>query len=123
MFVNKTKGLALTVLILVVVFYFANTQAKSASFNLPQFTQQNTQRWINSNPLKTNNLKGKVVLIDVWTYGCWNCSRSIPWLNSLEEKFGRDKFIIVGIHTPEFDHETEREKVVNKCESLKLLTR
>ena len=120
MFVDKRKLLVLTALILFALFYFANTQAKSTTFDLPEFTQQEAQRWINSNPLKTQDLKGKVVLIDVWTYGCWNCYRSIPWLNSLEEKFGHDKFIIVGIHTPEFDHETEREKIIEKCEEFKV---
>jgi thiol-disulfide isomerase/thioredoxin len=120
MFVNTRKLLVLSALVLFVVFYFANTQAKSMSFDLPEFTQQDAQRWINSSPLKTADLKGKVVLVDIWTYGCWNCYRSIPWLNSLEEKFGHDKFTIVGIHTPEFDHETEREKIIEKCEEFKV---
>ncbi len=120
MFVRKTKLSVLSVLILLTLFYLANTQAKSNSFNLPEFTQEDAQQWINSNPLKTDDLKGKVVLVDIWTYGCWNCYRSIPWLNSLEGKFGHDEFIIVGIHTPEFDHEAEREKVVDKCEEFKI---
>jgi hypothetical protein len=75
MFVNKIKFLALTVLLLVAVFSLANTQAKPGAVDLPQFTQQDAQRWINSNPLKTEDLKGKVVLVDIWTYGCWNCYR------------------------------------------------
>jgi thiol-disulfide isomerase/thioredoxin len=120
MFVNKRKLWVLSALILFAVFYLANTQAKSTSFDLPEFTQQDEQQWINSKPLKTKHLKGKVVLVDVWTYGCWNCYRSIPWLNSLEKKFGHDEFTIVGIHTPEFDRETEREKVIEKCEEFKV---
>ncbi|MFK8027060.1 MAG: redoxin family protein [Gammaproteobacteria bacterium] len=120
MFVNKKRWLGLTLLIFFGVFYIFNAQAKSVSFELPKFTQQDAQRWINSSPLKTEDLKGKVVLLDIWTYGCWNCYRSIPWLNSLEKKFGHDDFIIVGIHTPEFDHETEREKVIEKCEEFKV---
>ncbi len=120
MVANKIKILALMVLMLLAGLYFTNSQAKPASFNLPEFTQQDAQRWINSSPLKIDDLKGKVVLVDIWTYGCWNCYRSIPWLNTLEEKFDDDKFIIVGIHTPEFDHETEREKIIAKCEEFKV---
>ena len=120
LFVSKTKILTLTILILLAGLYFTNSQAKSTSFDLPEFTQQDAQRWINSDPLKIDDLKGKVVLVDIWTYGCWNCYRSIPWLNSLEEKFGDDKFTIVGIHTPEFDHETERENIIAKCEEFKV---
>ena len=118
MFVNK-KVIA-TLMVLVFTMYFANTYAKSANFDLPQFTQQSPDRWINTKPITVEDLKGKVVLVDIWTYGCWNCYRSIPWLNSLEEKFPKEKFIIVGIHTPEFDHETEREKVIAKCEEFKV---
>jgi len=120
MFVNKKKFVIFTLVIFCMVFYLANAYAKKVSFELPQFTQQSAQRWINSKPLTTEDLKGKVVLVDIWTYGCWNCYRSIPWLNSLEDQFGHDKFVIVGIHTPEFDHETKREKVVEKCEEFKV---
>jgi len=114
----KKNVLALLVMLFLLGTYSTNTHAKSADFDLPQFTQLNIDSWINSQPLQVNDLKGKVVLIDVWTFGCWNCYRSIPWLNSLEQRFGKDQFIIVGIHTPEFEHETEREKVVAKCEEF-----
>ena len=120
MFVKKAKFSIAFILIIFAVLYLVSAQAKSTSFDLPQFTQKNSQQWINSNPLKTEDLKGKVVLIDIWTYGCWNCYRSIPWLNSLEEKFDKDKFIIIGIHTPEFDREHERDKVVSKIEEFKV---
>ena len=106
------------ILLLVLGGYVANSYAKSTSYDLPEFTQTKIDSWINSPPLMVGDLKGKVVLVDIWTYGCWNCYRSIPWLNSLEEKFGPEEFIIVGIHTPEFDHETKREKVVAKCEEF-----
>ena len=118
MFINNKRLFLLLVLMGLVAVYVSNTQAKSVDFDLPQFTQKNAESWINAKPLVVEDLKGKVVLIDVWTYGCWNCYRSIPWLNSLEKRFGDDDFIIVGIHTPEFDHETKREKVVAKCEEF-----
>jgi thiol-disulfide isomerase/thioredoxin len=120
MSINKMKCLALCLFLAFSNFYVTQAQAKSISFDLPEFTQQESQRWINSSPLSVKDLSGKVVLIDIWTYGCWNCYRSIPWLNSLEQKFDSDKFMIVGIHTPEFDHETEREKVIKKCEEFEV---
>ena len=118
---NINKIVIITLVFLCATFYFLNSNAKERqSFDLPQFTQSSGQAWINSLPLQVEDLRGKVVLVDIWTYGCWNCYRSIPWLNSLEKKFDQEKFIIVGIHTPEFDHETEREKVIEKCEEFKV---
>tara|TARA_R110002096_G_scaffold53829_13_gene139570 strand:- start:1364 stop:1909 length:546 start_codon:yes stop_codon:yes gene_type:complete len=120
MFIKKIKLSAFTLLILFAALYLSTTQARQTTFDLPEFTQQDVLRWINSDPLTLADLEGKVVLVDIWTYGCWNCYRSIPWLNSLEEKFDQNKFKIIGIHTPEFDHETEREKVIAKCEEFKV---
>lgn len=88
--------------------------------NIPEFTQTNEKAWINSRPLSTHDLLGKVVLIDVWTYGCWNCYRSFPWLNSLEKKFAKEDFQIIGIHTPEFDHEKFRDNVIKKVKKFML---
>lgn len=72
---------------------------------MPEFTQVDPAAWINSKPLSVAYLRGKVVLIDVWTYGCWNCYRSFPWLRGIEEKFAGQNFQVIGIHTPEFDRE------------------
>ena len=87
---------------------------------IPEFTQTNDSAWINSKPLTVNDLRGKVVLIDIWTYGCWNCYRSFPWLNNLEKKLAEQEFQVIGIHTPEFDHEKERENVVAKIKKFML---
>ena len=87
---------------------------------MPEFTQIDEAAWINSRPLLVNDLRGKVVLIDVWTYGCWNCYNSFPWLRSVEEKFADQDFTVIGIHTPEFDREKERENVVKKVEEFEL---
>ena len=113
-----SKFILIATISILLGLHFVNADAKNKNYPLPEFTEQSSESWINSSPLKVEDLKGKVVLVDIWTYGCWNCYRSIPWLNSLEAKFGKDEFIIVGIHTPEFDHETEREKVVKKCEEF-----
>ena len=90
-------------------------KAAKQAFSLPQFSQITADQWINTTPLRVEELRGQVILVDVWTFGCWNCYRSIPWLNHLEEKYASQGFMIVGIHTPEFEHEKEREKVMQKC--------
>lgn len=87
---------------------------------MPEFTQVDEIAWLNSKPLKSSDLRGKVVLIDVWTYGCWNCYNSFPWLRSVEEKFADQDFTVIGIHTPEFDHEKDRDNVVKKIAEFEL---
>ena len=83
----------------------------------PRFTSTEPGQWLNSPPLDWRRLRGKVVLIEFWTFACSNCIRSIPWLRGLTEKFGPD-LVIVGVHTPEFPHEAERENVVRKLIEL-----
>ncbi len=61
--------------------------------------------WINSAPLNINALKGKVVLIDFWTYSCINCQRTLPFLINWYQKYHHQGFEIIGVHSPEFDFE------------------
>jgi thiol-disulfide isomerase/thioredoxin len=71
------------------------------------------ERWINSEPLKINELKGKVVLVDFWTYTCINCIRTLPYLKAWDEKYRDAGLVIVGVHTPEFNFEKKYENVLN----------
>ncbi|MGR6873048.1 redoxin family protein [Pseudomonas sp. HK3] len=87
---------------------------------LPEFTQTQPQNWLKSKPLKKSDLKGKVVLMDIWTFSCWNCYRSFPWLNSLATSFKQDDFQVIGIHSPEFDHEKKPQAVLKKMDEFKL---
>ena len=68
--------------------------------------------WINSEPLTMEELRGKVVLIDLWTYTCVNCIRTFPHLREWNEKYKAKGLAIVGVHTPEFDFEKVTENVV-----------
>lgn len=61
--------------------------------------------WINSNPLTMESLRGKVVLVDFWTYSCINCIRTQPYLNAWHEKYSSDGLVIIGVHAPEFAFE------------------
>ena len=73
--------------------------AESAS-TAPEFT--GLQTWFNSAPLTMAGLRGKVVLVDFWTYGCVNCVNTLPHVTSLYSKYKDRGLVVVGIHTPEF---------------------
>jgi cytochrome c biogenesis protein CcdA/thiol-disulfide isomerase/thioredoxin len=61
--------------------------------------------WLNSPPLTPEGLKGKVVLIDFWTYSCINCLRAIPYVRAWAEKYKDHGLVVIGVHTPEFAFE------------------
>jgi cytochrome c biogenesis protein CcdA/thiol-disulfide isomerase/thioredoxin len=61
--------------------------------------------WLNSKPLTMQELRGKVVLIDFWTYSCINCLRTLPHLEAWYRMYRQDGFVVVGVHTPEFAFE------------------
>lgn len=67
--------------------------------------------WINSSPLTLESLKGKVVLIDFWTYSCVNCQRTQPYLNAWYDKYQKDGLVILWIHAPEFAFEKVENNV------------
>ena len=64
--------------------------------------------WINSGPLTMAGLRGKVVLVDFWTYSCINCIRTLPYVTQWYERYKDQGFVVVGVHSPEFafEHET-----------------
>ncbi|TFW15446.1 thioredoxin family protein [Duganella callida] len=87
--------------------------AETASFrsNLPVegrapgFTGATT--WLNSAPLSPQQLKGKVVLVDFWTYSCINCIRTVPYIRAWAAKYRDQGLVVVGVHTPEFKFEED----------------
>ena len=67
--------------------------------------------WINSGPLTAKQLKGKVVLVDFWTYSCINCLRSLPYIEAWAVKYKDNGLVVIGVHTPEFEFEKDLPKV------------
>jgi thiol-disulfide isomerase/thioredoxin len=61
--------------------------------------------WINSKPLHINDLRGKVVLVNFWTYGCINCAHTLPHVAELDRKYRDKGLVIIGVHTPELPFE------------------
>ena len=86
----------------------------------PEFTHNATELWLNGPPLTLAELRGKVLLVDFWTFDCWNCYRSFPWLKALEAEFDDEDFIVVGVHAPEFEHERDIASVQDKADEFGL---
>lgn len=68
-------------------------------------------KWFNTQPLSIQNLKGKVVLVDFWTYTCINCIRTLPYVKSWDQKYRDKGLVIIGVHTPEFEFEKNPDNV------------
>jgi len=84
----------------------------------PEFTKIDS--WINSNGETMANLKGKVVLVDFWTYSCINCVRTVPYISKWYETYKDQGFVAVGVHAPEFAFEQKRENVQRATESMSI---
>lgn len=67
--------------------------------------------WLNSPPLAPADLAGRVVLYDLWTFGCINCRHTTPYLRAWHDRYAADGLVIVGIHTPEFAYEADPDNV------------
>jgi thiol-disulfide isomerase/thioredoxin len=74
--------------------------------------------WFNSPPLTREQLKGKVVVIDFWTYSCINCLRSIPYVKAWDERYRKDGLVVIGVHAPEFAFERESANVAKAIKDL-----
>src|ERR1044071_453838 len=65
--------------------------------------------WINSGPLTIAGLRGRVVLVDFWTFGCYNCRNTLPSLKRWDELYRDQGLTIIGVHSPEFEREKNLE--------------
>ena len=74
--------------------------------------------WLNSPPLSPETLRGKVVLIDFWTYSCINCLRTLPYLKAWYERYKDRGFVIIGVHAPEFAFEKDEANVRRAVQEL-----
>lgn len=76
--------------------------------------------WLNSEPITMKSLRGKVVLVDFWTYTCINCIRTLPYLREWHTKYAESGLVIVGVHTPEFEFEKITANVQKAAEDFSL---
>lgn len=75
-------------------------------------------QWLNSPPLTAQALKGKVVLVDFWTYSCINCLRTLPYVKAWAEKYRDQGLVVIGVHAPEFAFERNVGNVTNAMKDL-----
>jgi cytochrome c biogenesis protein CcdA/thiol-disulfide isomerase/thioredoxin len=81
---------------------------------------QGATEWLNSPPLTAEQLKGKVVVVDFWTYSCINCLRSIPYVRAWAEKYKDQGLVVIGVHTPEFAFERKTANIQKAIANLKI---
>jgi cytochrome c biogenesis protein CcdA/thiol-disulfide isomerase/thioredoxin len=90
----------------------------SAEGEMPEL--QGAVAWLNSKSLTKEALKGKVVVVDFWTYSCINCLRSLPYFKAWAEKYKNDDVVFIGVHTPEFAFEKNTDNVRKAIEDFKI---
>lgn len=94
------------------VNYLSDLETRGTASTVPEFPSK--LDWLNTAPLKLNrDLKGKVVLLDFWTYCCINCMHVLPDLEFLEKKYKDMPFTVVGVHSAKFDNEKDLEAIRN----------
>jgi thiol-disulfide isomerase/thioredoxin len=76
--------------------------------------------WLNSTPLSPDDLRGKVVLVDFWTYTCINWLRTLSYVRAWSEKYGERGLVVIGVHTPEFPFEHDFENVRRMVKTLRV---
>ena len=85
---------------------------------LPSFAGANG--WLNSPPLTPAGLRGKVVLVDFWTYTCINWRRTLPWVRAWSEKYKNHGLVMIGVHTPEFPFEYKVDNVRRAAKDMRV---
>lgn len=104
------RKIILAVLMLMSVV-LAVPAAKAAA---PEF--EGIDKWLNGGPLTMKGLRGKVVLVDFWTYTCINCVNTLPYIKEWHKKYERKGLVVVGVHTPEFPFERSTDNVKRAIE-------
>ena len=116
-------GLIITVgIISISIFYNEVDMKRNTTYNIEIDDKSKLQKvpsildateYINISPNElAETLEGKVVLYDIWTYSCINCIRTLPYITTWDEKYRNEGLMIVGIHTPEFEFEKNKDNVV-----------
>jgi cytochrome c biogenesis protein CcdA/thiol-disulfide isomerase/thioredoxin len=75
-------------------------------------------QWLNSPELSAESLRGKVVLVDFWTYDCINCQHTLPYVKDWAKKYEKDGLVVIGVHTPEYGYERIIDNVKEQVKKL-----
>ena len=105
---TRTTHRMLRLLALLVALRISAPQPSLAGDAAPEFS---AERWINTEPLTLAQLRGKVVLVEFWTFACWNCKNVEPYVKQWHSRYDDDGLVVVAVHTPEFDFEKDLSNV------------
>ena len=123
--IRKAFGVIIIIAVLIIAFgsnLFASTDTSASEgevtglqnklaqpYPAPEFA--GVSEWLNTKPLTMAELKGKVVLVDFWTYSCINCVRTLPYITAWDKKYRDKGLVIIGVHSPEFEFEKNADNV------------
>lgn len=116
---NRLSAIIITVFFaLIALSNNANSKSKIFDFTSEKAPEiVGIEKWLNGDAVKITDLKGKVILIDFWTYSCINCIRTLPYIKAWDEKYRDKGLVIIGVHSPEFAFEKNSanvEKAIKK---------
>ncbi|MBB3212700.1 thiol-disulfide isomerase/thioredoxin [Herbaspirillum sp. Sphag1AN] len=110
---SRLKMLTVVSVLLAATTTTGATPAFAGIFNksvaAPEFV--GIDKWLNSEPLSMAQLRGKVVLVDFWTYTCINCINTLPYVKAWHQKYKDQGLVVIGVHTPEFPFERNTDNV------------
>ncbi|MGD8566638.1 MAG: redoxin domain-containing protein [Gammaproteobacteria bacterium] len=104
------NGLILLLAAVLTLAFVGSKISAATALNAPA-PDISAERWINSKPLNWDTLKGKVVIVEFWTFGCHNCRNVEPYVKSWYQKYRTKGLEVVAVHSPEFDHERNFDNV------------
>ncbi|MEK2646867.1 cytochrome c biogenesis protein DipZ [Bdellovibrio sp. BCCA] len=96
------------------------TKSDLETMNALPISLAGATQWLNSPALSFEALKGKVVLVDFWTYSCINCLRALPYVKAWAEKYKDQGLVVIGVHTPEFAFEKDPDNVAKAVRELEI---
>ena len=107
---HPTLYIVLALVLAISALWLSQSQGYTTGQPAPEFTNDT---WVNSEPLRLTELKGKVLLVEFWTFGCYNCQNVEPYVKSWHDKFKDRGWVVIGVHSPEFGHERVLKNVRN----------
>ena len=99
---KKIAGFVITVIVYFLTGALFSVVEAGVGMPAPEISAQS---WLNSEPLRIAELKGKVVLVVFWTFGCYNCRNVEPYIKGWHQKYADKGLVVIGVHAPEFNYE------------------